>query len=330
MLTWPHAATDWAAILEQAEQTYIEIGCQISLREKLLLVCQDQQHGKSVLDRLIENGADEDNLITAVAESDDTWARDHGPLSVISDGNLLIRDFQFNGWGDKYPAEQDNRITRTLNQAAVFGQTEVETVEFVLEGGAVETDGEGTFLGTRSSVLTETRNPGLSQSEVEALLTSKLGFDRFLWLDHGHLSGDDTDGHIDTLARFSDPETILYVTAYPDDPDYPSLKAMEQELMAFRTRSDQPYELVALPPITPQFSGDGRRLPASYANFLIINNAVLLPVYQDDNDQQAVSCLKGCFPDHDIIPIDCCTLIRQNGSLHCITMQFPAGIDFQS
>ena len=329
MLTWPHSATDWVDILDLAEQTYIEIGCQISLRERLLVVCQDDEHCRAVTAKLVANGADEESITTVISRSDDTWARDHGPLIVRSGDNLLINDFQFNGWGGKYPAENDNKITRTIAANGLFGDLPLETLPFVLEGGAVETDGEGSFMGTKSSVITETRNPGMSQQAIESMLAKQFGFERFLWLENGHLSGDDTDGHIDTLARFCNSDMILYVTAHEDDPDYPSLKAMEAELQAFRNPSDQPYELVPLPPITPQYNSEGRRLPASYANFLIINGAVLLPIYQDENDEAAVACLKSCFPDHDIIPIDCRPLVEQNGSLHCVTMQFPAGIDFQ-
>ena len=329
LLTWPHAETDWADFLTEAEQTYREIAVQISRRQTLILVCQDEGHHDAVIADLLAQGANGNNLVVCLAKSDDTWARDHADLTVFAGSEPLLLDFQFNGWGGKYPAAKDNAITPTLAQAGLFKQTPLQHLDFTLEGGAIETDGQGTLLATRSSVLTESRNPGMTEQAVEQLLTAKLGIDHFLWLDHGHLSGDDTDGHIDTLARFVDNESILYVTAYPDDPDYPALRMMRQELETFRTQAGEPYRLIPLPPITPIFADDQRRLPASYANFLIINGAVLLPIYGDKNDTAAIECLHSCFPEHEIIPIDCRSLIRQNGSLHCITMQFPAGIQFQ-
>ncbi len=326
MLTWPHPQTDWADQLDRVEQLYIEISRAIYPREKLLIVCRDPRHQHHVKHLLETNHIPPAAVIFAVAPSNDTWARDHGPLTVDTGNGVRVCDFRFNGWGGKYPAELDDRITGTLAAAGLFGNDRCQSLDLVLEGGAIETDGTGTLLATRSSILTESRNPGMTREEVEQVLESNLGLDRFLWLESGRLSGDDTDGHIDTLARFCDLHTILYVTAHEEDPDRPELEAMAAELADFRQRDGTGYRLIPLPPIHPQYDDEGQRMPASYANFLIINGAVLMPVYGDPSDEAAISCVAQAFPDREIIGIDCRPLISQHGSLHCITMQFPAAL----
>lgn len=263
-----------------------------------------------------------------MARSDDTWARDHGPLTVIVGNQTRVIDFRFNGWGGKYPATQDDRITAQLARTGVFGDSACEHSDLVLEGGAVETDGQGTLLATRHSVVTDSRNPGLNQTRLERQLRKALGLKRFLWLNNGALTGDDTDGHIDTLARFCDPHTILYVTCASEDPDFPVLDRMHRELDQFRRRDGASYRLIPLPPPGVHRDSAGRRLPASYANFLIINDAVLAPVYGTTHDDEATSILAACFPNRQIIPIDCRPLIRQNGSLHCLTMHYPQPLQF--
>jgi agmatine/peptidylarginine deiminase len=325
-LTWPHAGTDWAQDLAVVEPVFAQIGAAISRRESLLVVCPTRDAVDRVRATLEACGARQPHLRFAITASDDSWARDHGAITVLTAQGPRLLDFHFNGWGGKFAAGQDNRITQSLHAAGVFGATPCLDQGFVLEGGAIETDGEGTLLATRHSVVTETRNPGLDIADVEALLTERLGIQRFLWLDHGSLSGDDTDGHIDTLARFAGPDTILYVTAEPEDPDYPELAAMAKELTLLRNGKGNAYHLVPLPPPGIHRDGDGRRLPASYANFLVINGAVLLPVYGVANDQLAIGVLADAFPGRDIMPIDCRPIIAQNGSLHCLTMQFPADV----
>jgi len=325
-LTWPHPDSDWADRLETVEPVFAEIGAAISRHETLLVVCPDADRLPAIRQQLLDAGARPARLRFAIQPSDDTWARDHGAITVESDGEPLLLDFRFNGWGGKFDASRDNRITAGLCAAGVFGATPSECQAFVAEGGALESDGRGTLLATRHSVITASRNPGLDQAAVEALLTEQLGISRFLWLSHGDLSGDDTDGHIDTLARFADPDTILYATADDGDPDQPGLAAMAEELAQLHNADGHGYHLLPLPPPGIHRDVDGRRLPASYANFLIINGAVLLPVYGVANDQLAIGVLADAFPGRDIIPIDCRAIIVQNGSLHCLTMQFPAAV----
>ncbi len=324
MLTWPHEATDWAPLLDQTEPLYVELARQITRFETVLIVCHAADQQRHVQELLSAAAIPAESLRFGIAPSNDTWARDHGPITVLTADGPALLDFHFNGWGGKFEADLDDLITGELASQGRFGNCPRIEMDMILEGGALETDGAGTLLATESSVLSATRNPDLSCGQAEALLSRYLGCHRFLWLQHGQLKGDDTDGHIDTLARFCDRDTIVHVTCLPEDEDHAEIQAMIAELAGFRTAQGQPYRLIPLPAPQIHHDEEGRRLAASYANFLIINGAVLLPVYQDPADQAAIRCLAECFPGREIIPIDCRALIRQNGSLHCITMQLPA------
>ncbi|ACL72447.1 agmatine deiminase family protein [Thioalkalivibrio sulfidiphilus] len=326
-LTWPHGRSDWSYLLDDADAVFASIGAAVTRFERLLVVCQDEAHRSHVLQRLEAAGADLARVITALAPANDTWARDHGPITVLEDGRLKLLDFTFNGWGGKYAADEDNRITARLKALGIFDDLPVEPVDLVLEGGSIESDGQGTLLTTAGCLLTPTRNPHLDRAGIEQVLKQSLGVRRVLWLEHGDLEGDDTDGHVDTLARLCTPDTIAYVTCNDrDDPHHGPLKAMEAELKALRTADGEPYRLVALPLPAPIQDEDGRRLPATHANFLIINGAVLVPTYDDPTDAIALERLGEVFPDREIIGIDCRTLIHQYGSLHCVTMQLPEGV----
>jgi agmatine/peptidylarginine deiminase len=329
MLTWPHAGGDWADRLDTVEPVFLAIAAAIARRENLLLNCSDRQQAERLREALLDEGIDSARLYLHLTPSDDTWARDHGALTVMENGRPLLLDFRFNGWGNKYPCELDNRINARLLADGVFGEVPMEHVELVLEGGSIDSDGRGTLLTTSSCLLDLQRNPGLSGQEIESQLQTLLGAERIVWLEHGCIEGDDTDGHIDMLARFADPQTIVYQAC--DETDYScygSLKAMEHALGKLRDRDGQPYRLVPLPWPQAKTGDDGERMPASYANFLLVNGAVLLPVYGDPADAGAIRQLQACFPDREIVPIDCLPLIAQHGSLHCLTMQFPAGVEF--
>lgn len=327
MLTWPHRHGDWASRLDQVEPAFAAIAREISRREKALVVCYDEPHRAHVAARLKEAGTEADRLVLAVAPSNDTWARDHGPITVTCQDEIRLLDFTFNGWGGKYPAGLDNALTERLHRAGVFGDTPLQKVDLVLEGGAIEVDGSGTLLTTARCLLAPTRNPRLTPGRLEAHLKELLGINRILWLHHGHLAGDDTDGHIDTLARFCDARTIAYVACDdPADEHYAELKTMEEELKRFDAANGRPYRLVPLPWPKARHDETGRRLPATYANFLIINGAVLVPTYDDPADDAARARLAACFPGREIVAIDCLPLIHQYGSLHCVTMQLPEGV----
>lgn len=328
MLTWPTAESDWGPWLKEIEAVYLNIAREIASREKLLIVCRHPDHLAHVKKQLAQQRINQAALSLHVAPFNDTWVRDYGPLGCLDpEGRPLLLDFVFNGWGGKYEARLDNEVTARLYTQGVFGTITFKQLALTLEGGSIEVDGAGSLLTTASCLLSGTRNGNLTQEAMEAQLKQWLGVEQVLWLHHGQLAGDDTDGHIDTLARFCDPQTICYVACDdPKDQHYPELQAMEGELRTLQTAKSAPYRLVPLPWPSPKFNAEGQRLPASYANFLILNGAVLVPTYQDPADTQALSILQSCFPDRQAVGIDCLPLIQQYGSLHCMAMQLPAGI----
>lgn len=330
MLTWPHPGTDWARIMADVEPVFLSIARHVLRFEHLLISCEFvarlQDLGRELNEYAEANGLP-GRVITVPAPANDTWARDHGPITVATDAGLVVLDFSFNAWGGKFPWEKDNALNQHLANAGVFGNHPLQSVDFVLEGGSIESDGDGTILTTSECMLTPSRNPSMDRAAIEQLLSEILGADRILWLNHGYLAGDDTDSHIDTLARFCARDHICYVTC-PDvaDEHYSALAAMEEELQEFRQKDGSPYKLTALPWPDAIYDDDGERLPATYANFLIINGAILLPVYDVPQDQQAIRIMTEIFPDREIVPINCRPLIYQHGSLHCVTMQIPAGV----
>lgn len=326
-LTWPRPDGDWASLLSRIEATLERIVLATVRYQQVVISMPDQATCDRVRKTFDAYGVPAHKLLLIVAPTDDTWARDHGPISVVDDGGQpLLLDYTFTGWGGKFPASNDNRLTQALADAGVWA-CPVASRDMVLEGGAIETDGAGTLLTTEACLLNPNRNPHLTRQDVEALIGDDFGVDRVLWLTNGHLEGDDTDSHVDTLARFCNPSTIAYVRCDDlQDPHYTALHTMEQELKAFRQRNGEPYQLVPLPWPQACFDPeDGHRLPATYANFLIINEAVLVPTYGDPADALALSALAEAFPNHALIPIECSSVIRQHGSLHCLTMQLPKG-----
>lgn len=327
ILTWPHPGTDWHSRLADIEKLYVEIAASITRHERLLIICRDSRHRQHV-SRLLEHANVALQAVRfAITSTNDTWVRDYGPITVSRDGRLVLHDFTFDGWGGKYTATLDNRVNRSLFDEGFFGGSELLQQHLVLEGGSIDSDGCGTLLTTSRCLLESGRNPGYDRARLEARLRELLGIERVLWLEHGELAGDDTDAHVDMLARFCSPGVIAYSSCNdPQDEHFAPLAAMEQELRSFRTRAGTPYELVPLPLPQPVLDASGRRLPASYANFLIINGAVLVPVYADPADAVAVAALAGCFPGRRVEPLNCLSLVQQNGSLHCATMQLPAGV----
>lgn len=297
-LTWPHAKTDWAYMLSEITQTYEEMAAAIRNYEELLVVGEP---------------------------NNDTWARDHGFITLVDDnGNARLLDYCFNGWGEKFEAALDNAINRRIyNEGKVKGEY-VDCLDFVLEGGSIESDGEGTIFTTSSCLLAPHRNQPMTKAEIEARLKRDFCAERVLWIDYGHLVGDDTDGHIDTLVRVAPNHTLLYIGCDDEtDEQYEGLKNMEEQLKTFRTLDGEPYNLVKLPSPRPIYE-DGERLPATYANFLIINGAVLVPTYnQPDLDAEAIRLIGEVFDDREIVGVDCRSVIKQHGSLHCCTMQYP-------
>jgi len=263
------------------------------------------------------------NLTFVKINSDDTWSRDFGGITVNDNGKLTVLDFQYNAWGKKFPYKLDNEITKQLKIKGLLKKYTHKSISFVLEGGAIESNGDGILLTTTKCLMEENRNPLLSIHIIEKRLMEYFGCKKVLWLNHGYLEGDDTDSHIDTLARFVNTDTIVYQSCDDkNDVHYRELQKMEKELKSFKQPNGQAFNLVALPWIEAKYN-ENERLPATYANFLIINRAVLVPTYQDKNDEKALKMLQELFPKRDIVGIDCQTLIRQHGSLHCVTMQYP-------
>lgn len=317
-LTLPHHQTDWADVLDEVMPCFVAIATAVAKYEKVLIVSPDTAAVKPLFAHISEG-----KLIFAEVPTNDTWARDHGGITVFDNESPVILDFVFNGWGLKFPAYYDNLITAALGAKSIF-KAKLKHGGIVLEGGGIESDGQGTLLTTSECLLSPNRNPHLSKAEIEAHLQQVFGVSRVLWLDHGYLAGDDTDSHIDTLARLCDPHTIAYVKCTDrEDEHFTALEKMEAQLQTFKTADGNPYRLIPLPWPDPCFASDGHRLPATYANFLIINGAVLLPVYEVPQDEEAIQILKSIFPDREIIPVNCRPLIGQHGSLHCVTMQYP-------
>lgn len=321
MLTWPHQNTDWAPYLDEITRTYVEMVNAITQYEKLLVVTPNPVEVGATLSKHLSN-RQMAQVIISHCKTNDTWARDHGPITLIGTENdgqekLLCLDFRFNGWGEKFPAELDNKITRQvfkelLEDEVLKGDIGSGNDDFVLEGGSIESDGKGTVFTTECCLMAPNRNQPLTKEEVELELLLRLKAKRIIWLQHGALAGDDTDGHIDTTVRIAPEDTILF--NYPAD---------KKELEGLRTVDGKQYRLMELP--LPIVEYDGEKLPATYANFLIINGAVIVPTYNiPDMDAKACEIIQTAFPDRKIIAIDATTIVRQHGSIHCCTMQVPA------
>jgi agmatine deiminase len=310
-LSWPRANSDWSASYQDAQECFAQIGKSVLRFQKLLIVCENPDEVK-----VFFTANEIESIIWSKQNYNDSWARDHGGITIERDGQLEIIDFKFTGWGGKFEAELDNLITQNLFKQGIFKLPYQNQLDFILEGGAL--------LSTTKCLLNPNRNPQFNLQQVEQKLTETLGINRFLWLYNGDLEGDDTDAHIDTLARFANPETIVYVQCTDEnDSHYSELKKMEEELQNFTTTQGKKYQLIPLPLPTPQFAVEGNyRIPATYANYLVINQAVLLPIYNCISDDLAIQQMQNAFPQHQIIPINCTALIQQHGSLHCVTMQY--------
>lgn len=338
LLAWPHLDTDWAYMLQEARDCFDNIIRAISARERVIVVGPPGESRQSFEAR----GFDSDCVTYIEMPTNDTWARDFGPVTVeqimtagpensqTSGSTLLSLDFKFNAWGMKFAADKDNLITRHL--CDTIGRSGKPLLPpyancqgFVLEGGSIESDGCGTLLTTAECLLSPNRNAQLSEQQIRDYLAETLGVTHQLWLRHGAMAGDDTDSHIDTLARLAPDDTILYVGAFtPEGETVEELALMAEELRELRTPEGRPYNLIELPLPSPVFDENGQQLPATYANYLVGPGAVYLPVYgQKRPDKLAEMTLRVAYPTHEIVPIDCRALIRQHGSLHCVTMQLP-------
>ena len=330
LISWPHAATDWADILDEVTECYVRMAYAIAAHQSLIILVVEGLDVSSLLEKRLPQAVFSNITFVVVPKTNDTWVRDYGFLTVQSTGGAELMDFRFNGWGGKFQADHDNAANRLLFETQLLRGHYVDALDFELEGGGIESDGCGTLLTTAECLLNSNRRrqgdavPTPDKAQVEALLKERLGVERILWLHHGYLAGDDTDSHIDTLARLCPNDTIIYVQCTDTaDEHYEALAAMEQELQAFRTLEGKPYRLIPVP-LPDACYDEEERLPATYANFLIMNKAVLVPTYaQPDKDALALKNIQKAFPEREIIGVDCRALVRQHGSLHCATMQFP-------
>ncbi len=324
-LAWPDENTDWKPYLKEIRLTIAEIIKAITRFENVILAARNAEDALSYMRKALpEEGMK--RLIAAECPLNDTWARDFGGITLLSKdlSKAQILDFRFNGWGGKFPSADDNRTTRILHEKGILKGQLVCNDDFILEGGSIESDGQGTVFTTSHCLLAPHRNAGPGRTAIENQLKRRLKAARIVWLNNGKVIGDDTDGHIDTMVRVCPGDTLLYIRCGNDDAHFPELSALEGELKALTTLGGKPYRLLPLPLPRP-IVFNNERLPATYANFLVINGAVIVPVYgQSDLDEEACATIGNAFPGREIIPVDATIIIRQHGSIHCLAMQYPA------
>lgn len=317
-MAWPHDDEQWIGMLEPVRREFTALVEEVATRETAHLLVADEESERDARRRLV--GGD---VRFHRVPHQDLWLRDSGPTFVARAGEVALLDWEFNGWGDKYPADLDNQIPSHV--ARILGGVPLTSPGIVMEGGSIEVDGRGTVLTTRQCLLSPQRNPGLDEAAIESHLRAALGVAQVAWLDEG-LEGDHTDGHIDTITRFADAGTIVTATCDDSaDPNHAVLTANLERLRGMASADGRPYRVVELPiPARPaHFEGD--RLPLTYANFYIVNGAVLVPVYGDAHDELALGILRPLFPGRDVVPLQARALITGGGAFHCVTQQQPAG-----
>ena len=324
LLAWPFPQSDWQPWLNEIQQTYVELAAAVADTAIPVILCQDTDHRHHIMAQLGPDLSSRARFICCAYN--DTWCRDYGPVTLGEQGvPATLASFRFTGWGEKYNADADDAVNSRLGELGLW-QLPVKQIGFELEGGAIETDGEGTLLTTEACLMAGNRNHTMTQADVEQALISHLGVERVIWLKNGFLIGDDTDSHVDNLVRFASPDTLVYACCdNPDDPHFEPLKAMEAEVHSLRKRDGQPYE--CLPLMIPEAIRDeqNNRLPASYVNFLILNDTVIVPVFGCASDQPALQQLRKAFPDYRLLTVSGQHLIKQYGGPHCATMQLPRG-----
>ena len=321
MLAWPHASTDWQPWLAAIQHDYVELAVAIASEVTPMILCQDALQQLQIAEQLADRCKHYPQFV--IAPYNDTWCRDYGPVTLALDGKVQLLDFQFKGWGDKYDATLDNKINQ---QIWGLWRAPLRTVHYELEGGSIETDGQGSLLTTAHCLLDSNRNKDFNKDQIEKFVLEQLGLDRMLWITEGALLGDDTDSHIDNLVRFCSPDTIAYAAcSRRDDVHFEPMQKMKVQVEALRQPNGQPYKLQAIEIPTAQFDENGKRLPASYVNFLIVNNSVIVPVFGCAEDAAALAALQLCFPGKLVVPVPGGNLIKQYGGPHCATMQLPVG-----
>ncbi|MDD5261476.1 MAG: agmatine deiminase family protein [Methylacidiphilales bacterium] len=324
-LVWPVNIETWPEHMEEARQVYVQMIEALTPHERVYLLIGTCENAEEIRGRLAASKANMANLKICNIPVNDSWVRDAGPIFVKTTqpgkAPLLAHDFIFNMWGDKYrPYDQDDLIPE---HAAALLQVPCVKHSMVLEGGSIDVNGNGTLLTTRQCLLNPNRNPALTQKQIEDNLKKYLGVQQVLWLEEG-IDGDDTDGHVDDISRFVNSRTIVTaVEANKNDANYGPLRLNLEKLTTFRDLDGRPFDVIELPMPERMLHGPFGRSPASYANFYIANNTVLVPIYSAPNDQEALDILKKCFPDRNVIGIECTALVNGLGSIHCVTQQQP-------
>ena len=316
LLAWPDSQTDWANWLGDAQQTYVSLIEAINHADLPVVLLARKSCWADITDRLHEGA----KVMLVAADYNDTWIRDYGFLTCQTQAGMQPVSFTFNGWGQKFDASKDNLINETV--LAALCKQSMKVVDLVAEGGALEIDAEGNLLSTALCLLNPKRNDTMALDDYRSHFSDALGCQTFTVLEHGHLEGDDTDGHIDTLARFTPSQGLVIQSAYnrESDPLYAGLTALVEECQGYFPQHSI-FEL----PLPDIKNDDGDRLPASYANFLIANQHVFCPVYSQPEDAAAINMIQQAYPEFTVIAINCATLVQQYGSLHCISMQIPRG-----
>lgn len=321
-LSWPHNAETWPGrLLGEAEAAMAEVVRAVAPGEDVHINVLDADHRAHVA-RLLDAVAPPEQLVWHELATDDAWIRDHGAIFVCgSDGRALALDFEFNAWGGKYPPfDRDRAVARAMAEALGLPRYAPGAV---LEGGAVDVDGAGLVLTTEQCLLNPNRNPALEREDIERLLRDAFGAPHVIWLGAG-IEGDDTDGHVDDIARFVAPGRVVAAVEHDAaDPNAAALAANRARLAALAHETAGGIEVVELP-MPPPFVIDGQRLPASHANFYIANDCVLVPVFDAASDAHAAGVLGECFPARRVVPIDSRALVAGFGAVHCLTQQLPA------
>jgi len=324
-LSWPHKEESWPGAFESVPGIFVELTRHLAESELVRINVADADFAERVMTLLRAGGVNTDAVRFHFNPTNDAWARDHGPIYVVRDGAgrraRAINDWRYNAWGDKYPPYDlddviPTRIAEEMNE--VLFQPDI-----VMEGGSLDVNGRGALITTEACLLNPNRNPHLNRKQIERYLKDYLGVTAVLWLGEG-IAGDDTDGHIDDLTRFVAPDAV--VTVIEDDPsdeNYEALIENYERLLRMKDQDGNPLRVVKLPMPGPVYFED-QRLPASYANFYIANQSVLVPTYRHANDAKACEILQQRFPDRRVIGIDCTRLIWGLGSIHCVTQQQPA------
>lgn len=322
-MTLPHPQTDWADMLDEVIECFRNIIEAVAPYASIMLLVPSADYGREKVGDLIERFSKK--IILVDIPTNDSWTRDYGPITVESDESVQLLDFTFNGWGLKFAACLDNCANRVLEKKNFWCLPLIGHKEFVLEGGSIDSDGKGHLLTTTECLLSPNRNSWMSKAEIETKLLDIFGLKKILWLDHGYLAGDDTDSHVDTLARFAPNDTIVFVDCQDEaDEHFQALQAMKKQIMELTDSEGKPFNLVGLPmPDAIYHPEDGHRLPATYANYLVLADAVIVPSYsQPQKDELARQMLEVVY-ERKAVSVDCRALIKQHGSLHCSTMQIP-------